>query len=326
MPPPPILSTISADAAVHLVARPNITGPRHGRSISRRQLGLRGANRPCDGAALAQLGSQLPGAGSQARRGPLNRRTADATWEGHDETSEQQIRVLVADYDVALRDMIISYLRQHGMHAVSISGRPEMIREVSEREPSLIILDLQLGKYDGLDLLRDLRLRSDVPVITITADRHHEMDRVIGLELGADDYLSKPFNLRELLARIRAVLRRCDNWRSAPASKHAQNRARFAGWQFNRRTRRLTNDVGETMALTKGEYGLLIAFLEAPQRTLTREYLLQATRIHEDVFDRSIDVQVLRLRRRLEADPSAPLLIQTERGVGYAFMTPVEWF
>jgi DNA-binding response OmpR family regulator len=146
---------------------------------------------------------------------------------------------------------------------------------------------------------------------------------VVGLELGADDYLTKPFSPRELLARIHAVLRRSP---SAPTDKDARRmRYRFAGWELNLRTRRLASPTGEDVPLTKGELALLTAFLQSPQRVLTREQLLAASRIHDnEVFDRSIDVQILRLRRRLEAEPSAPTLIRTERGVGYVFSSTVE--
>jgi DNA-binding response OmpR family regulator len=191
-------------------------------------------------------------------------------------------------------------------------------------EPSLVILDLRLGQEDGLDLLREMRSRSDVPVIITTGHRRDEIDRVVGLELGADDYVTKPFNMRELLARVRAVLRRRESGRVTPERSPERGRFRFAGWRFDQRTRSLTDPSGAPVALTKGEYALLIAFLDAPQRPLTREYLLQATRVHEDVFDRSIDVQVLRLRRKLETDPSMPRFIRTERGVGYVFAVPVE--
>jgi len=161
-------------------------------------------------------------------------------------------------------------------------------------------------------------------VIIITGHRRDDIDRVVGLELGADDYLTKPFNLRELLARVRAVLRRFDRGRAAPARGPERGGWRFSGWQLDRRTRRLTSPDGTPVALTKGEYALLIAFLDAPLRPLSREHLLQATRVHEDVFDRSIDVQILRLRRKLERDSSAPRVIQTERGVGYVFAVSVE--
>ena len=209
------------------------------------------------------------------------------------------------------------------MRAVGTSGRQEMASHLANGDPSLVLLDLSLGQDNGLDLLRDTRSRSDVPVIIITGDRRDEIDRVVGLELGADDYLTKPFGLPELLARVRAVLRR-DAGRLASPRDPARGRCRFGGWQLDRRNRRLTNSDGAPVALTKGEYALLIAFLDAPQRPLSREHLLQATRVHEDVFDRSIDVQILRLRRKLEADPRAPRIIQTERGFGYLCALPVE--
>jgi DNA-binding response OmpR family regulator len=233
-------------------------------------------------------------------------------------------RVLLVDDDEAIRTMVESYLEDHDMQVVSASQRKEVARHFAAGEPSLVILDLRLGQEDGLDLLREIRSTSDVPVIIMTGHRSDEIDRVVGLELGADDYLIKPFGLRELLARIRAVLRRREVGRIAAQRDVARGRFRFAGWQIDRHTRRLTDPKGTPVSLTKGEYALLIAFLDAPQRPLAREHLLQATRVHEDVFDRSIDVQVLRLRRKLESDASMPRLIQTERGVGYIFVAAIE--
>jgi two-component system OmpR family response regulator len=232
--------------------------------------------------------------------------------------------VLIVEDDAALRRMVVNYLEENNIRALVAEGREDMARQLRDDEVNLVILDLMLGQEDGLDLLRDVRSNSDVPVIIVTGHRRDEIDRVVGLELGADDYLTKPFNLRELLARVRAVLRRFDSGRLAPARERDRSRFRFSGWQLDQRTRRLSDPEGGPVALTKGEYALLVAFLEAPQRPLSREHLLQATRVHEDVFDRSIDVQILRLRRKLEQDPSAPQMIQTERGVGYIFAVPVE--
>ena len=231
--------------------------------------------------------------------------------------------VLVVEDDPALQRMILDYLFDNNIRTRAASGREEMTRQL-DSEVDLVILDLRLGPEDGLDLLRHIRSSSDVPVIIVTGHRRDEIDRVVGLELGADDYLIKPFNLRELLARVRAVLRRFEKGRAQPVRDPERGRWRFSGWQLDRRTRRLTDPTGAPVALTKGEYSLLVAFLDAPQRPLSREQLLQATRVHEDVFDRSIDVQILRLRRKLERDPSAPRVIQTERGVGYVFAVPVE--
>jgi two-component system OmpR family response regulator len=210
------------------------------------------------------------------------------------------------------------------MRVITASQRQGVIRQFTVSEPSVAILNLQLGQEDGLDLLREIRSCSDAPVIIITGHRRDEIDGVVGLELGADDFVTKPFGLRELLARIRAVLRGREAGCIAARQELEQGRCRFGGWQLDRRARRLTNASSATVALTKGEYALLTAFLDAPQRPLTRQHLLQATRIHEDVFDRSIDVQILRLRRKLEDDPGSPRIIQTERGVGYVFALPVE--
>ena len=239
---------------------------------------------------------------------------------------DRHVSVLVVDDDPTLQRMILDYFADNNIQTLLASGREEMVRQLAANPVSLVILDLRLGMEDGLDLLREIRSGSDVPVIIATGHRRDEIDRVVGLELGADDYVTKPFNLRELLARVRAVLRRLDRERAAPARDPERGGYRFSGWQLSRRLRRLTDPNGATVALTKGEYALLVAFLDAPQRPLSREHLLQATRVHEDVFDRSIDVQILRLRRKLERDPSVPQMIQTERGVGYIFARQVERF
>lgn len=234
--------------------------------------------------------------------------------------------IIVVDDDDTLRHMVVRYLEENNVSTRAASNRAELYRLLAGAEPSLIILDLRLGKDDGLDLLRDIRSHSDVPVIITTGHRPDEIDRIIGLELGADDYIIKPFSLRELLARVRAVLRRQEMGRSARVRDPERGGFRFNGWKLERRDRKLMNPSGAPVALSKGEYALLLAFLEAPQRPLTREHLLQATRVHEDIFDRSIDVQVLRLRRKLENEPQAPRVIQTARGVGYVFAVPVEKF
>jgi DNA-binding response OmpR family regulator len=231
---------------------------------------------------------------------------------------------LVVEDDSTMRHLVTTYLEEHDIRAISASRRSEVTAMLAHSHPDLVVLDLRLGQDDGLDLLREIRAQSDVPVIITTGHRRDEIDRVVGLELGADDYITKPFGLRELLARIRAVLRRRETGQAAVQRDAERGRCRFGGWQLDRRLRRLSNSAGEPVALTKGEYGLLLAFLDSPQRPLSREQLLQATRVHEDVFDRSIDVQVLRLRRKLESDTSTPSIIQTERGVGYVFSLPVE--
>src|ERR1700687_5294398 len=234
--------------------------------------------------------------------------------------------VVVVDDDSSLRQMVIKYLEDHNVPTKSASNRTELNRHFAGTLPSLIILDLRLGQDDGLDLLREIRSHSDVPVIITTGHRPDEIDRIVGLELGADDYIVKPFSLRELLARVRAVLRRQEMGRVARTHDPERGGDRFEGWAAGRGGRKLLDPNATPVAPSKGEYALVLAFLEAPQRPLSREHLLQATRIHEDIFDRSIDVQVLRLGGKLETDPSKPRLIQTERGVGYTFALPVEPF
>jgi DNA-binding response OmpR family regulator len=233
-------------------------------------------------------------------------------------------RILVVDDDTTTRRVVVNYLEARNMRAVPVSGRQEIARHLAEGEPSLMILDVRLAEDSGRDLLLWIKSRTDMPVIITAGSRSEEIDRVIGLELGADDYITKPFGLLELLARIRAVLRRRGAGRVAPRRDPQQNRYRFCGWQLDRCARRLTDPKGTPVALTKGEYALLIAFLDAPQRPLSREHLLQATHVDAVIFDRSIDVQVLRLRCKLETDPRAPRLIQTARGIGYLFTLAVE--
>jgi two-component system OmpR family response regulator len=234
--------------------------------------------------------------------------------------------IVVVDDDPSLRKIVIGYLEDNNVPTKSASNRTEFNRHFVEGHPSLIILDLRLGQDDGLDLLREIRSHSDVPVIITTDHRPDEIDLIVGLALGADDYIVKPFNLRELLARIRVILRRQEMGRVAQARAPERGGYRFDGWQLERHGRKLLDPSETTVALSKGEYALLLALLEAPQRPLTREYLLRASRLHGDIFGRSVDIQVLRLRRKLEIDPSSPRLIQAARGVGYVFARPVEPF
>lgn len=234
--------------------------------------------------------------------------------------------VLVVDDDPVMRRMVREYFEKHGIPAREVACRHELSRHFVGASPCLIVLDVHLGEEDGFDILRELRSHSDVPVIIMTGRRCDEIDKVVGLELGADDYIVKPCGLRELLARVRAVLRRQEFGRLARARHPERGGYRFNGWQLERRGRRLLNPAGELVTLTKSEFALLLAFLGSPQRVLTREQLLQATRVHDDIFDRSIDVQVLRLRRKFESNPGAAGLIKTERGVGYMFMATVEPF
>jgi DNA-binding response OmpR family regulator len=232
--------------------------------------------------------------------------------------------VLLVDDDAETRRMLADYFATHDVPTAPASSQMQLRQHLATREPALIILGHRLGADDGLDLLRLIRASSDVPVIIAGRQRLEEADCVVGLELGADDYIAKPFQLRLLLARVRALLRRHKVRRFALARDPLVSGYAFEGWRLEIATRRLTNPAGQPVLLTKTEYALLIAFLEAPQRVLKREHLLQATRAHEDIFDRSVDVQVLRLRRKLEDDVPTSRMILTERGVGYSFSRPVQ--
>ena len=250
--------------------------------------------------------------------------------------ADRPLNIMVADHDPGMRRTVSDYLGQNNMRVAGASGKQDMSRLLAAQQFSMVVLDLQLGQengqQDGLDLLRELRAHSDMPVITLAGQQHDEIDRIVSLELGADDCLAKPFSLRELLARIKVVLRRVEatagegtrEMARDPGRDKASTRLRFGPWTLDRRTRRFARAGGDPIPLTKGEYALLLAFLDAPQRPLSREHLLQATHVHEDIFDRSIDVQVLRLRRKLEASSGTPHVIRTERGVGYVFTLPVE--
>ena len=232
-----------------------------------------------------------------------------------------QPHILVVDDDREIRDLVTRYLRQHGYRVRSAADGVQMRRELADWSFDLVILDLMLPGEDGLSLCRRLRAESDLPVIMLTA-MGEETDRIIGLEMGADDYLAKPFNPRELLARIRAVLRRSSDRATAGAMGADIDRAdavlEFAGWKLDLASRELTSPDGVLTPLSAGEYDLLSAFVTHPRRVLSREQLIDMARGREALpFDRSIDVQVSRLRRKIEADPSRPTLITTVRGGGY---------
>jgi two-component system, OmpR family, response regulator len=234
-----------------------------------------------------------------------------------------QPHILVVDDDPQIRDLLQEYLTQNELRVSVTSTGREMSAALTEHAIDLVVLDLRLAGEDGMTLARKLREESAIPVIMLTGVRD-EADRIMGLELGADDYLTKPFSPRELLARIRTVLRRTKGSALTEAGQKDVRAYRFAEFELNLRTRRLTRHPGQRLELTNGEFNLLAALLAAPQRILTRDQLLEASRVYDnEVYDRSIDVQVLRLRRKIEADPSQPQFILTERGVGYSFSAPV---
>jgi two-component system, OmpR family, response regulator len=228
--------------------------------------------------------------------------------------------VLIVDDDPDVKQMISAYFAEHNLLTFPASNGIELERQIAMNDPSLILLDLKLNGENGLDLLRSLRSRSDIPVIIITGRHIEEIDRAIGLELGADDYVGKPFGLRELLARVRAVLRRPRRQRQIeqrPVRGPEMGGYRFGGWTLERSSsRRLFNPDGARVPLSRMENALLLAFLDAPQRVLSREQLMQLTRMREDIDDRSVDNQVLRLRRKLETDSDGPGMIRTEYGLG----------
>jgi two-component system OmpR family response regulator len=256
----------------------------------------------------------------------LEHQPAPAELRGSGLPGEFQAKhILAVDDDPAVRVMISDYLVDQNMRVSTAADGREMARVLATGGIDLVILDLKLGDEDGLEHVRSLRADSDLPIIVLSGHHRREVDRVVGLELGADDYLTKPFSLRELLARIRAILRRRELATRRSALDAKRRRYRVASWELGLRTRRLTSPSGEIVPLTRGELAVLTAFLQSPQQVLSREQLLAASRIHDnEVFDRSIDVQVLRLRRKIEADPAAPELIKTERGAGYYFSATVE--
>jgi two-component system OmpR family response regulator len=232
--------------------------------------------------------------------------------------------ILVVDDDPQIRSLLDEYLTENGMRVSAAASGREMMQILDDETIDLVILDLRLDDEDGMSLARSLRQRLAISVIMLTGVRD-EADRVMGLELGADDYVTKPFSPRELLARIRTVLRRAKSAVADAAPRREIRAYRFGQFELNLRTRRLKRQDGRSVNLTNGELNLLAALLAAPERILTRDQLLEASRVYDnEVYDRAIDIQVLRLRRKIEEDPAHPRYIVTERGVGYVFSAPVE--
>ncbi len=232
--------------------------------------------------------------------------------------------VLAVDDDQSIRQLVCDYLTENEMRVTAVASGQDLDAVMARETIDLVVLDLRLQGEDGLQIARRLRETSLIPILMLTG-RAEEADRVMGLELGADDYLTKPFSTRELLARIRALLRRA-RAQATVADAIAQVRAyRFGGWELSIGLRRLKAAQGQMVSLTNGEFSLLAAFVSAPQRILSRDQLLELSRLHNaEVYDRSIDVQILRLRRKIEDDPAQPRFIKTERGAGYFFDAVVE--
>lgn len=228
--------------------------------------------------------------------------------------------ILIVDDDREIRDLLSQFLRKHGYGVAVAADGAEMQRRMAERAYDLMVLDIMLPGADGLSLCRQLRAASTVPIIMLTAV-DEDMDRIIGLEMGADDYVTKPFNPRELLARIKAVLRRVEYGLGEPTTRCF----RFGDWGLDLGKRELRTADGTLVSLTAGEFDLLVAFVEHPQRVLSRDQLLEYTKGYGAApYDRSIDVQLSRLRRKIEPMPKSPTVIKTVRGGGYLFTLPVE--
>lgn len=238
------------------------------------------------------------------------------------QTTENSGHVLVVDDDREIRDLLGRFLSKHGYRVTGAQDGKEMRRALGDWNIDLVILDLMLPGEDGLSLCRDLRAKSQIPVIMLTV-MGEETDRIVGLEMGADDYLSKPFNPRELLARMKAVLRRATCAPAVPLTPGKKILC-FAGWILDLGLRRLKSPQGLVIDLSSGELDLLVSFVEHPQRVLTRDQLLDLTHGRAEApFDRSVDMQVSRLRHKIETNPKEPELIKTVRGGGYVFTAVV---
>ena len=231
--------------------------------------------------------------------------------------------ILVVDDDSAMRQLVAEYLGHNDFRVTGAASGDELMQTLRGGVVDLVLLDLRLPGEDGMTLLRQLRTASQIPVIILTG-RAEEADRVMGLELGADDYLTKPFSPRELLARIRTVLRRTQVSHEAQGTRVCRA-YRIPGWELNLRTRRLTASDGREVTLSNGEFNLLAALLATANRVVSRDQLIELSRRYDnEVYDRAIDVQILRLRRKIEGNPAEPQIILTERGMGYRIAVAVE--
>ena len=228
-------------------------------------------------------------------------------------------KILVVDDDVRLRDLLTRYLAEQGFVVSALADASQLDKKLQRDPPHLVVLDLMLPGEDGLAVCRRLRGAGEtVPIIMLTA-KGEDVDRILGLEMGADDYLPKPFNPRELVARIQAVLRR-HNERLAPGAPTSEGRIPFGTHTLDMAARTLERD-GKTIALTTGEFSLIKVFVSHPRQPLAREKLMLLARGRDhEVFDRAIDVQVSRLRKLVEPDPSSPRYIQTVWGFGYVYV------
>jgi two-component system OmpR family response regulator len=236
-----------------------------------------------------------------------------------------QARILIVDEDSNIRMRIVNYLSEYNMIAQSTAWHRGIAGHLSGWVPDLVILGVGRDQDQGLHLLKVIRSHSDVPIIVAEGHESGDPCFVSALDLGADGYLSYPIALRELLARIRAVFRR-ENSTQRARRNNTQIGYRFAGWQLDTRNRSLSNPNGVPVRLTRREYALLVALLNSPRQALSRTQLLDAMRMHDDVFERCVDVCISRLRRKVEIEPNAPRIIETARGFGYQIGLPVAPF
>jgi two-component system OmpR family response regulator len=235
----------------------------------------------------------------------------------------QQTRVLVVDDEPVVAEVLERYLRREGFEvSVARDGEAAVAAALADK-PDLVLLDLMLPRLDGLDVFRRIRAQQAVPVIMLTA-KGEETDRVVGLEMGADDYVAKPFSGRELLARIKAVLRRTRAVPRPPAPEQLQTVYRFGRWALNTAKREMESDDDLILPLSSGEYNLLLALVRHPQKVLSRDQLLDLTKGRSATpLDRSIDLQISRLRKKIEDNPKNPEIIKTAWGDGYVFTARV---
>ena len=235
------------------------------------------------------------------------------------------LHIAVLDDEIDITRLLATYLQSHGYRVTELHNGPSLMRLMPADPPALVLLDLGLPGEDGFAIARQLREHWRCGLVIVTG-RGDAVDKVVGLEVGADDYVTKPFDLRELLARIKAVLRRtvATDAPAAVAAAPSRGKHRFAGWDLDTAARRLTDPRGREVALTGGEFDLLSAFVCHPGRVLSRDFLLEQTRGREAApFDRTIDVQVGRLRKKLEVDVDYPQIVKSVRGAGYILVPPV---
>ncbi|MCA1495038.1 winged helix-turn-helix domain-containing protein [Ensifer sp. NBAIM29] len=227
--------------------------------------------------------------------------------------------ILVISRDASLRELLVEFLSRHEFRVRAVENGHQAAGKIASEAIDLAVIDLSFGREDGLPLVRDFGAKMDLPIIVVSGDNLDEADKVTGLGTGARDYITKPFDLPELLARVRAALR-------GPRERDRNRIFHFDDWRVSTKRRRLRQGTDHEIKLTAGEFNLLMAFLKNPGRVLSREQLLAATRVYDqEVFDRSIDVQILRLRRKLgQHTGSSPQYIRTERGAGYVFNSIVK--